>query len=107
MLVLNRGYHNDYNVVGWVDRYWLTNIHYEPPYCSNSGWINVGLTGSTMVTYQCPGTNCNKSSTWYSQQTLTAFCQIGGWPLMWNQAYGEVGFSNLPLPNNNYGAPPC
>lgn len=101
LMVLNRGWNNDYNVVGWVDRYWLSGIRYEPPVCFGQGRGVPNLWG---VFYQCPATFCNRSSQWYVLHDKAVLCNLRGSALFINHAYNEVGFS---VNTQVIGAPDC
>ncbi|MEV4896425.1 hypothetical protein AB0K48_44405 [Nonomuraea sp. NPDC055795] len=90
LLVLNRGWNNDYNAVGWVDRYWLSGIHYEPPICFGQG--NSTRHGINTIVYQCPEKFCNPSSRWPSQHDIAALCNLRGSALLINHNNNEVGF---------------
>jgi hypothetical protein len=96
VMVFNRGYHNDYNVVGWVDRSYLIGIRYDPPLCYGSG--RALSRGYDMIAYQCPAAFCNPSSVWKAADDVAVFCKFtGGWNMLLNQEVGlkQVGFQTI------------
>jgi hypothetical protein len=106
LLVLNRGYNHEYYAVGWMDRYWTTGLTFEPPPCHSAphdGGISVLVNG--VVAYQCPATNCNRSSSWNRGDLIWDFCTRSGphprWHLAlnWSRGLMQVGWVNGNLAN--------
>lgn len=106
LLVLNRGYNHEYYAVGWMDRYWVTGISSEPPPCHSAPHDGtIGVTVSGVIAYQCPGTNCNQSSSWNRGDLIWDLCTRSGphprWHLAlnWSRGLMQVGWLRGNLAN--------